>query len=266
MRDFFWAPFLSLFSLNFYRRLQGRSLGSGFLYLGYLSLVVSLWSVLMFRSFSLPVVNDLVRWLGANLPEMTLTREGVRMALREPLLLSHPQWGPLLFFDPTSDVPKPEHLEKAFLVVARRKLVFRNPATAQQQIQDLTPAAGVQRWQDLLITGERVTLFWERIKPFALFLFFVAAGVGTYLWKLLAGLLYSLVALLLNCFRKERLPYGTLLNVTFFALTPMTLLQLASLQFPESGLPANLLIALLVTTFYLILGILGTQKKTGPTT
>lgn len=265
MRDFLLAPFLSLFSPKFYRRLLDLPQALGFLYLAYLSLFLSVWALFMFRLYSLPVADELTAWLAKGLPEMTFTREGVQMELKEPLLLTHPRWGPLLYLDPASDSPKTEDLEKTLVVITRTKVAYRDPATGESRIRNLTPKEGPGKWRDLTITGNVILNLWKRLKPLAASLFFIVAFVGFYLWKLLAGLLYSIVGLLFNHFRTERLPYPSLLNLTFFALTPVVWLQIFAWSFTKWPIPLNFLTAFLVTTLYLAFAVLFTQERRAQT-
>lgn len=260
MRDFLLAPIFSLFSLGFYRRLAKKAPSFGFLYLGYLSCLVSLWALFMFRSISLPFADDLVGWFAKNLPQVTFTREGLQMSTTEPILLSHPALGPLFYFDPTSDAPRPEDLEKAFVVISRKKIAYRGVGGSDYRIQNLVAPPTQREWRNFALTGETVAQFWLKLRPFLSVSFFVIASVSIFLWKLLAGLLYSLVALLLNSIRKERLPYPALFTISLFALTPATLLQAVSVQFQKFGIPINLLTGFLVTTAYLALGILVRKK------
>lgn len=260
MFDFILAPFLSLFSPPFYRRLLTRPQSLGFLYLAYLSFLVSTGAGLLFRNNSLPAADELVDWLGRRIPEIVFTREGVRMGIKEPLLLSHPRWGALLYLDPTHEVPKSEDLEKALVVLAQKKAAYHDPNTGESRLRSLIPNQTQKEWKDLTVTGEGVLRFWRRIQPWVFLVFFGITFMGFYLWKLLAGLVYSLIALLLNRFRTERLRYPSLLNLTFFALTPVVGLQFLSWNFPRWPIPLNPITAFLITSLYLALAILWTQE------
>ena len=265
MRDFILAPFLSLFSLKFYRRLLALPQTLGFLYLAYLSLFLSVWALFMFRLYTFPVADDLMSWLAKNLPAMVFTQKGIQMEIKEPLLLSHPRWGPFIYLDPTSDAPKTDDLEKAFVVITRTKVSYRNPSTGENRTLSILPKNPQQERRDVKITGDAILKFWKRSKPFVASIFFVTAFLILYLWKLLAGVFYSLIALIFNYFRSERLRYPSLLNLTFFALTPAALLEFFSWSFAMWRIPFNLLTAILVTSLYLVLAILLTQDQR-PTT
>jgi hypothetical protein len=261
MLDFFLAPILSLFSVKFYRRVLSFPRGLGFLYIAYLSLLLSTATAFLVRVQVLPVADEVVTWLGESLPQMVFTREGVRMEIKQPLLLNHPRWGPIFYFAPEDSFPEQGDLGKAAILVTRTHAAYRDPRKNQYRIQSLVPAPAQANWRDIAVSGPGVTLFWERLRPFLGGIIFLTTFVVLYLWKLLAGIFYSLIGLLLNLFRSERLPYGFILNLSFFALSPFALLQGISWLVPGFQIPRNVFLALAVTSLYLALGILATQKR-----
>ena len=263
MWDFFLSPFLALYSLKFYRRVSARPLAVGFYFLAYLSLLFSIWALILFRIHTLPLIDDFAGWLGISLPKITVTEEGLQLEKKEPVLLTHPRFGAIAYIDPTSDTPKPEDLEKAFVILTRTKVIYRNPETGEVRMQNLISARRRQHWGDAVVTGDKVVGFWNRTKPFALAIFFFIVFTGTYVWKLLAGLAYSLVGLIFNRFRKDRLSYGKVLSATFFSLAPVSVLEWFAWQFPRLHLPVNPFVSIAVTLVYLGLALLCTQEKTG---
>ena len=262
MIHFLLAPLRSLYSLKFYRRLQARPSGQGFFYLAYLSFFAALLSIHVLQSQFLPAASNFIGWLGKNLPEMTLTSQGMRMKIDKPLLLSHPEWGPVLYLEPTKDIPEPADLQKAFLVLTRTKVGFGGgPGGGKYQIQDLVSKKNQASAAELPINEETIQRGWSRVVPVLKPILFVLFFAGIYLWKMMAGFFYSLIGLLFNLFRIEKLSYSAVLNTTFFALTPVTFLQMLAVEIPKWPLPANLLTALTVTTIYLGYAILGTQQS-----
>jgi len=259
MRDFFLGPLLSLFSLKFYRRLHTLPKGLGFLYPAYLSFWVALLALIMFRLQFQPLAEDFVGWLSQNLPTLKVTQEGIVMDLQAPRLLTHPQWGPLFYLDPLNDLPKMEDLDKALFVVTKTSIAYQDPGSGERRIRQLPKGKQRANWRDATITGETLSRFWRASKPFVSSIFFVILFVGIYFWKLAAGFFYSLLGLIINLFRMERLSYGAVLHVSFFALTPVTLLQVWLGTFPLGWFPLNFFTAALITSLYLALAILGTQ-------
>ena len=259
--NFLLAPFYSLFSLPFYRKILSRPLGLGFLYLGYLSLLFSVWALVLFNLRAVPAIGEFASWLGANLPKITLTPQGMRLDPNEPVLLTHPQYGAIFYFDPTIDAPKPEDFTKALVILTRTQAAFHNPNTGEVRMQSLIPARQSLGRNEMEITGDKVIRGWNRSKLFVPLFFFFSVFLGTFFWKLMAALIYSSTGLLWNLFRKVRLTYGRILNVSFFALTPMSFWQWLSWQFPALHLPANFLVSLVLTSVYLAIVLFGTQDE-----
>lgn len=214
----------------------------------------------MFRIRSLPIVDELISWISQSLPEMTFTPQRIRMNIPSPQLLSHPRWGPLVHLNPQSE--SPELSREAYVILTRSSMAVFNPATEEYRIQSLIPRRNAERqWRDLEIPREKVLRFWRRLRPWIAVFFFIIVFIVVYLWKILAKLYYSFIGLILNVFRKERLSYSSLLQLSFFVLSPVYLLQIITWSFPAAKIPLNFWTALLATTLYLGLTVLGTQEK-----
>lgn len=252
---------MALFSLKFYRQIQTAPVSRGFLYLGYLSFLLALYGMILFRIQWMPAANEFVGWLKQNLPEMTLTRQGLEMKIAEPRLLTHSRWGALIYLDPVKDSPDPADLEKAAVVITRTKIGYRDPSTEELRIQNIVRQGNAANWRDATFTQETITQLWRRLSPWLAAIFFLTSFVGLYLWKLTAALLYSLIGILLNLFRKAKLRYASILNVSFYALTPLALLQALVWLFPNFPLPVNLLTSLALTALYLAFAILAAQDR-----
>ena len=68
-------------------------------------------------------------------------------------------------------------------------------------------------------------------------------------------MLYSLIALLLNRFRDEKFSYPALLNISMLALTPVAVIQFLGLIDSHFRMTVHLLIAVVITVFYLVLAL-----------
>ncbi len=265
MFDFLLAPLLSLFSAKFYRRLLSLSQGLGFLYVAYLSLLLAIGGTFLVRIQVLPQTDQFIEWMEANIPELVFTSSGLDMRVKDPVLLTHPQWGPLIYFNVGSDLPQSADLEKAAILITRTHVAYRDPRQNQYRIQSLVPGPDAQkRWQDLRVDGPTIDNFWRRLRPFMGALVFLLFFVVAFFWKLFAGLLYSLIGIAINFFRRERLAYRFILNLTFFALTPVTLIQFASWMLPGIHIPIHPLIAILITAAYVAFAVLASQQRTQP--
>lgn len=260
MSEFFLSPILSLFSLSFYKRVIHYPLKRGFLFLFYLSLLFSVWASVLFYRRSLPSIDEFIGWLGANLPQINLTKQGLELQTKEPVLLTHPRFGPLIYIDPTIDTPHKEQVDKAPVVLTHTKAVYHNTNTGEIRMQSLVPT-DTRKWKPAVITGEKVLKVWRRVRPLISIIFFGIVSTATFFWKLLAALGYSLVSLILNLLRKQRLNYKQIFNATIFALAPPSVLQWISWQFPALQLATHFFIIFPVTVLYLGIAILATQEK-----
>lgn len=216
--------------------------------------------MVVFRVRFLPVADEFAGWMKTTMPQMTFSREGVQMSNPEPRVLSHPQLGPVFYLDPTKDLPETADYDKAILIITRTKLAYRDPQSQEFRIQDLTSKTDRPGQPSLTLTGDSISLFWRKLSPWLSLATAVVTFISFYVWKLLAALFYSLLGLLLNLFRSERLRYGVVLNLTFFALTPVILLQSLQLIFPAWPVPLNWITGFLVTALYLALALLATQQ------
>ena len=76
-----------------------------------------------------------------------------------------------------------------------------------------------------------------------------------FVWKLLIALFYSLIALLLNRFRKEKFRYGSLFTLACFAISPVTIFQAANVSIPEISFDLNFYFSFALTVLYLVYGM-----------
>ncbi|MBI4398331.1 MAG: DUF1189 family protein [Candidatus Omnitrophica bacterium] len=261
--DILLGPVFSFFSVSFYRRIIHSRLGKGFLYLAYLAflygliLLVTLW--LPFK----PALDRFEGWFTTNLPQMTFTREGVVTKAAQPFEMKSSEYGSVLILDATKneigDIPD------TWLYITKTKALFRGGNANDFRVVELVPKNEEEKtkWKDVTLTGDSVHAMYKRVMPFAHPVIFIVVFFTFFLWKILAALVYSLVALLLNLFRREKLQYGSLLALSMFALTPVTVLQVFSLFIPRVGLALNPLTAFILTGLYLALGILATQNRSG---
>ncbi len=263
MIDFIFSPFLALFSLKFYRKITSSSLGKGFLYLSYLSLIFSVGCVAFFTTSALPSANRFVDWFQKSFPTMTFTKDGVVTDVPQPFSLKHPQYGTLLIIDTSKEEVSLEEIRNTILYITKKKLYAWDGRRNEYRIIDLVPRAGqaLSNWKDLTLTGPLISTFYKRVVPIAFPIVFVFCFCLFFVWKLLAGLFYSLVALVSNFFRRNKLTYDKLLNVSFFTLTPVTLLQWLNSILPIKRFYPNFLWSFCITSIFIAFAVLGTQSN-----
>lgn len=259
--DILLGPIYSLFSVSFYKRVLGFSFWKGFLYLCFLSLVYGvLFLVFLFMPFR-GQADRFVSWFAEHLPQLTLTKEGVLAEVQQPFEVKHPMYGSILVIDTTK--ASLETMPETLIYLTKTKLIFRNEARGQYRVFNLAPESeeAKAQWKNFMITGPFLESWYYKLVPLAypavlifIFLFFL-------IWKLLAALFYSLIALIIHLFRKEKLSYRSLFVCSIFALSPVIVLQWAGMFIPRIYLVLNFFTALVLTALYLAFGILATQAR-----
>lgn len=261
-RNFIFSPFFSLFSRKFYRDMSRASLSRGILYLVYLALLFSLIILIGFSVSLVPVADKTAEWLRDSMPALEFTKDGVKTDVEQPYSLTHPDWGPILIVDTSRDLVGDEEMRQTLLYLTKRKLYFWERARNEHRIIPIGPKTeeGLKNWQDIHVDGMVVWELYKAFKPFAFPMVFGISFGAFFALKTSAAFFYSLLALLLNLFRKEKLAYEKLLNLCCFAITPIALFQCFKLMVPEFPLRATFLLSLLVTGAFLGFAVLGTQE------
>lgn len=262
--SFLLAPFFALFSRDFYKRMTRAGLGAGFAYLfyGVTLMTVIASAALMVRI--LPEMDRFTVWLQGQMPVlMWKPQEGLSMRDQSTFTLVHPQYGPLAQFDMTKEEVRLEDLGENTLFVTSKRIYVRQPGRSSLRIYDLTqvrsqttkgPAAPFE------IRPDTIDGLYRQMKPWLITAFIGILWGALLVWKLLAALFYSWVALLINLFRREKLDYSHLLTLAFFVLTPAACVQLLQLIIPRlAALPFGFPGSLALTTCYLYLAVKGTE-------
>ena len=259
--DILLAPIYSFFSVSFYRRIIQSSLGKGFLYLLYLSFVYGAILLSLFIIRLKPMADDFVNWFASSLPQLTLTKNGVTASIQQPFEMKSPLYGTVLVIDTTKEKADGVPPTRTLIYLTKTQLVFQNEAKSETRILSLLPKddQAKEKWKDFSVTGAVVEMIYKKIVPIVYPFILVLSLFAFFIWKILAALFYSLVALLLNLFRKEKLSYGQLLVLSMFALTPVAVLQIAGFFVPKLMMILSPPVAIALTSLFLALGILATQ-------
>jgi hypothetical protein len=251
------GPVLAIIDPGYYARMARESLGRAMLYVLYLSAVTAVVFGLTLERWWLPECDDFVAWAAARLPAITFTKDGVVSPAPQPFELVHPAYGMLLRLDTGRDVPELDH-DPPFLTITRTRMALaqqRGEGEAPEyRILDVVPHGDADRasWTDRTFDGATAAQIYATVRPWLHGLILVAVG-ATFVWKMLAGLLYSLFALVANAVLRARLPYPTLLTLTLFALTPTMVLEWLAwsgvIPWPAGGAGS------LVTVLYVFLAV-----------
>ena len=196
--DILTAPVRALFSVTLYRKVLKSPAGKGILYLLYFSLLVAVIATLAFTFVAIPAGTEFVGWLKGNLPEMRFTRDGLVTQVSQPFTLTHPKAGTILVIDTREQDPTLEKMPDTFFYLTKTKAVIRGGNRQETRVLDLIPktADAQKNFEEFTLTGPVLETFYKKSLPYITALVAVLTMVVFFLWKLLASLLYSLIALI----------------------------------------------------------------------
>lgn len=256
------APVLALFSLRFYRLMSKSSLRKGFLYLAYLAFISTVFIFVWVLVPLMPKADQFVEWVKNDMPSLVLTKEGMTMNELSPYVLSYPGNGTVAVFDMTKANVTSEEMGTIPIYVTSKKIFFNDKQKGEMKVIDLAARVQTQKNEKpFQINRETIRRFYSKAKPLIIGLICVVLPFLFFIVNLLKGLAASLIGLIFNAFRKSKLPYNQILNVSFFALTASFWVGILTWMVPGFRIPYGLLVHLLVTGLYLLIGIKLTESK-----
>lgn len=254
----------SLFSVRYYREVVQASVSKGFLYLALWSLIMaSVVSVIAVTRF-LPDANRFMEWFRQDMPVVQLTDAGISIDKPSPYAMQHPRYGHVAMFDMnrTTEVSRGD-IGDAWIFATATKLYIRHTSRNEIRVYDLI-SPDMKGKDPLVLDAALVKKFENMIKPWAVVILAVLTFIFFFIWKLIAALFYSLIAMVINLFREPKLSYEALLNVCFFAMTATCWGSLLELCTGIIRIPFGLLGGLIITTTYLYLGVKFTEEPSAP--
>jgi len=261
--DLLKAPIYTFFSLEFYRQALRQPVSKGFLYLLYLTVIASVaFLILMNRQF-LPQAETFIDWAKAEAPVLTWTPAGLTMEDESPYQMTHPELGVMAVFDMKAETVTAKDMGNVPVYVTAGKLYLQE-GSGRLRVYDLVPPELKERkdLQPVRITGEFYEQMFNRFKPWIVVLGTLFFGLTFYLLRILQGLVLSLLGLVFNSFRKQKVSYGSLLTVSFFAMTPFLALELLRILVPAAGfLPTPVWMNMIISGIYLFIAVMMTEDK-----
>lgn len=258
MIGFLLAPIMSFFSVRLYRSALQSGIGRGFAYLAYLTVLFCLLAVFLCQLLLLPLASNFTDWLIQVTPEMTLQQTGIQVVVKEPYVVKHPAFGPLYVIDTTKNLDElVSGKNLAPILIGKEHVVVQNSRRGQVRIFDLKQAMEQARQasQPIRITKNLMHQINKRIQALIIPAVLILLAPFFFIWKLLAAFFYSLIALLLNRFRKEKFSYGSLFTLACYAISPVTVFQAANLSIPGASFNVNIFLSFGLSLVYLIYGM-----------
>lgn len=262
--NFFSSVYQSLYSVSFYRKVITEPLSSGLMYLvSWAFYTVFLFSLFLgFRVY--PEVNQFIDWVADTVPPIQWTPEGAKMNQKSPYEMRHPKYGHIATINLDKKEITDAEMIGTMIYITSTKLYLKESKANATRIYDLVPQSSgdAAKRGNIIIDGAMIRGLEKSIKPVAFGGMAILIFIGFFVWKLMAALFYSSVGMMMNLFRRERLPYETVLNISCFAITASTCIQLVLmvLQAVSLRIPFGFIGSFVFTATYLYLGIKFTEE------
>lgn len=257
----------SLVDFNFYRTVPRKPFSETSLYIGMLSVVFGISMVLAMMIQVVPQIRSSLDWAKNSFPTMTLGDGILTSDAKGPSLIRHPDVKHVTIIidtDRTKAVTVEEMRENNAVAVLVRNAVYLaklRPVLESRSSDESVPGFTIDGVETHMLerfgNEDSITLdpaFYDNISrklPWILYpVAFIFATGFFFLWKHASALIYALMGLLMNGFQNGRLEFPELYKIAVYAQTPVIVLQIAILFFPD---PVQFfrLITLLVVGVYL---------------
>ncbi len=241
--------YLSFYSRSLYRDVGRNWKGITFLYL--LLLLAVCWIPIMFKMHSgiAGFIDAEAPKVVRQVPMITIEKGEVLVDADMPYIISDPDHNtPLIIID-TTGVYTDLKESDARVLLTRHELIMRKNAS-KTEIFDLS---GID---DFVITKKLVYEWIDLFKKWFAFVLYPFAVLGSYLYRLVQVVIYSLIGVLIVRALESSLEFPSLLSLAIVADTPSIILNTIynyvglHLPFPSWGI-----ICFAVTMGYLVFGI-----------
>jgi len=196
-----------------------------------------------------------------NKPTKKPARNRPEQKVVESYVVRHPALGTLYEIDTSKTIAELSQSDSdSFLMIGKDGLLFRQSDRSDPYVFELTDAINqVKRTkQPIRISKHLMRRVAEQLETLIIPAAVMFIGPAFFIWKLIAAFFYSLFAMLINRFRREKLRYHQLFAVSCFALTPVAGIQIMNFGIPDFFFDLNLPIALGLTISYLAYALLAT--------
>lgn len=242
-------PVNSIVNFPFYREVPKKSGGAIFGYIAYLGFLYSLTVVLALFVHMRPKLAETIDWLKDSVPKMTLANGRLTSEARGPVSLVHPSLEEIKVIidtDRTAAVTPAEMTRRKAVAYFTSNTIYILSGT-KMEAYDLTKA---ENKEPVVIDGK----FYEMIGSVMSVILYPIAFFTTFLvflvWKSMAALIYSILALIINALCSGGLKFGDLFKISVYAQTPIVALQMLTLVLMKP-IPLFRILAFILVGVYL---------------
>ncbi len=275
--NFFLSPFATLGSKNFYQRASRESIGKALLFLVYFCAVLNLAAAIWMNAKWSEPLDSMVERVIQKLPVMTMAEEGLSIDKPSPYVVPIIEVQGQQFLTVTFDTSKDRFTNQELADLPETSMWVTKKALYVNQRQGLRVVDFDKERQKNPGKFQPFTLDLKTKKSEIFKTLGSAKGVLSLIWivmgtllafvlGLIGALFYSLLGLLINLLRANRLRYEGILSLAIYAMTPAALVAIALLFFHFKWFAALMSgwMNFLITLGYLIFAIKGSEENLGP--
>ena len=253
----------SIASTQAYRRFTTERAGRTFLYLLFISLLNTVGGSVILQFRFAPVIDETFAWLATEVPTLTIAAGKISSSEFAPKRLSHPKAPEIaLMIDTSRTEPVTLQTMKDAKVMAylTNNMFYIESKPGKMEAYDLSKAA-IERpiVIDTKFFREAAGVFKKIVYP----LLILALFAGTAAWKALAGLFYSLLAMIFNSMAGSSLGFGSLYQIAIHAQTTALLMGIIMPLLPFA-IPFSGLALIMITAVYLWLAVKANTASESP--
>ncbi len=185
------------------------------------------------------------------IPNITIKNGEVQTDVEEPYLIQNP-WEPdarpMFIIDTTGTYTQlDDHAEAGLLT--KNKLYARQQSNLNEvRMYDLSTV------QDFTLNAEIVRHWADRIAALVFWVLLPVCAIGAFLWRLLLGLWYGLLGLIINAFLAEKSDFGAIYRTAIMAMTPAILVGMLK-SLTDVHIPYFWFISFLLAMGFMIFGL-----------
>lgn len=185
------------------------------------------------------------------IPTITIENGKVRTDVEEPYFIRNP-WEPdarpMFIIDTTGTYTELGDHAEAGLLTKDRAYVRQSSSLNEVRMYDLSTV------QNFTLNAEIARSWMDRVAGLVFWVMLPLCTIGAFLWRLLLGLWYGLLGLIINGFLAEKSDFGTIYRTALMAMTPAILLGLVK-SLTDVHIPFFWFISFLVAMGFLIFGL-----------
>jgi hypothetical protein len=238
---------MAFFSRKFYRDVGMHWQGMCFLYL---ALLLAICWLPFFFTIQASVSNYIALKAPAfvsQIPLIRITNGEAFVEVAQPHKIVDPESGKVEFIIDTSGAITSLEGNEARGLLTKTSLIFRKD---QNEIRTIS----LKNIGDFVVTQQRVSSWLTIVRNFTGLVFYVGAIIGSFISRIIQGLVYAVLGLLFAKLYRTRISYRSLLSLSLMSATPMiivaTFVGLTGLNVPFIGW-----IYLFVAMIYLFFGV-----------